>query len=80
MFDGFPRTVAQAEALEALLGGRGRSIGRVLLIDVPREELVRRILNRSRSEGRADDTPRSSPGGSTCTPSRPSRSSSTTRP
>jgi adenylate kinase len=57
MFDGFPRTVAQAEALEALLAGRGRSIGRVLLIDVPREELVRRILNRSRSEGRADDTP-----------------------
>ncbi|HEX6062186.1 MAG TPA: nucleoside monophosphate kinase, partial [Candidatus Limnocylindria bacterium] len=57
MFDGFPRTVAQAEALEALLAGRARSIGRVLLIDVPREELVRRILNRSRSEGRADDTP-----------------------
>jgi adenylate kinase len=57
MFDGFPRTVAQAEALEALLAERGRSIGRVFLIDVPREELVRRILNRSRSEGRADDTP-----------------------
>jgi adenylate kinase len=57
MFDGFPRTVAQAEALEALLGERGRSIGRVLLIDVPREELVRRILHRSRAEGRADDTP-----------------------
>jgi len=57
MFDGFPRTVAQAEALEALLAERGRSIGGVLLIDVPREELVRRIRNRSRSEGRADDTP-----------------------
>jgi adenylate kinase len=57
MFDGFPRTVAQAEALEALLAERGRSIGRVLLIDVPREELVGRILTRSRSEGRADDTP-----------------------
>jgi adenylate kinase len=57
MFDGFPRTVAQAEALEALLAERGRSIGSVLLMDVPREELVRRILNRSRSEGRADDTP-----------------------
>jgi adenylate kinase len=57
MFDGFPRTVAQAEALEALLADRGRSIGRVLLIDVPRDELVRRILNRSRAEGRADDTP-----------------------
>jgi adenylate kinase len=57
MFDGFPRTVAQAEALEALLAERGRSIGRVLLIDAPRDELVRRILSRSRSEGRADDTP-----------------------
>jgi len=57
MFDGFPRTVAQAEALEALLGERGRSIGRVLLIDVPRDELVRRVLYRSRAEGRADDTP-----------------------
>jgi len=57
MFDGFPRTVAQAEALEALLADRRRSIGRVLLIDVPRDGLVRRILNRSRSEGRADDTP-----------------------
>jgi adenylate kinase len=57
MFDGFPRTVAQAEALGALLAARGRSIGRVLLIDVPRDELVRRILSRSRSEGRADDTP-----------------------
>jgi adenylate kinase len=57
MFDGFPRTVQQAEALEALLAERGRSIGRVLLIDVPRDELVRRILNRSRAEGRADDTP-----------------------
>ena len=57
MFDGFPRTVAQAEALEALLAERGRSIGRVLLLEAPRDELVRRILNRSRSEGRADDTP-----------------------
>jgi Adenylate kinase and related kinases len=57
MFDGFPRTVAQAEALEALFAERGRSIGGVLLIDVPRDELVRRILARSRSEGRADDTP-----------------------
>ena len=66
MFDGFPRTVAQAEALEALLAQRGRSIGRVLLIDVPREELVRRILNRSRSEGRADDTPEVKIGRASC--------------
>jgi adenylate kinase len=57
MFDGFPRTVAQALALDALLADRSRSIGRVLLLDAPRDELVRRILARSRAEGRADDTP-----------------------
>ncbi len=55
MFDGFPRTVAQAEALAALLAERGRAIGRVVLMDVPRDELTRRILARSRAEGRADD-------------------------
>ncbi len=57
MFDGFPRTVAQAVALDELLADRTRSIGRVLLLDAPRDELVRRILARSRAEGRADDTP-----------------------
>jgi adenylate kinase len=57
MFDGFPRTVPQALALDALLADRSRSIGRVLLLDAPRDELVRRILARSRAEGRADDTP-----------------------
>lgn len=57
MFDGFPRTVVQALALDALLGDRSRSIGRVLLLDAPRDELVRRILARSRALGRADDTP-----------------------
>ena len=57
MFDGFPRTVTQALALDALLADRSRSIGRVLVLDAPRDELVRRILARSRAEGRADDTP-----------------------
>ena len=57
MFDGFPRTVAQAIALDTLLAERSRSIGRVLVLDAPRDELVRRILARSRAEGRADDTP-----------------------
>lgn len=57
MFDGFPRTVAQAAALDALLAERSRSIGCVLLLEAPRDELVRRILARSRAEGRADDTP-----------------------
>jgi adenylate kinase len=56
MFDGFPRTVAQARALDALLAERGRRIGRVALLDVPRDELVRRIQSRSRAQGRADDS------------------------
>ncbi|HEY8732353.1 MAG TPA: adenylate kinase [Candidatus Limnocylindria bacterium] len=57
MFDGFPRTVAQAQALDLLLADRSRSIGRVLVLDAPRDELVRRILARSRADGRADDRP-----------------------
>lgn len=57
MFDGFPRTVAQARALDDLLAERGRSIWRVLVLDAPRDELERRILARSRAEGRTDDTP-----------------------
>lgn len=55
IFDGFPRTVAQAEALDGLLRERGRRVGRAVLIDVPREELVRRLA--ARAEGRADDSP-----------------------
>jgi adenylate kinase len=57
MFDGFPRTVAQAVELDRLLEDKGRRIGRVLLLDVPRAELERRMLHRAKQEGRADDTP-----------------------
>jgi adenylate kinase len=57
MFDGFPRTHAQAIELDRLLEDRGRRIGRVLVLDVPREELERRMLNRAKREGRSDDTP-----------------------
>jgi len=57
MFDGFPRTVAQAVSLDRLLRERGRRVGKVLVLSVPRDELVRRILARSRAEGRTDDTP-----------------------
>ncbi len=56
IFDGFPRTVAQAEALDRLLTGRGLSIDRVLSLEVSEEELTRRILNRGKTSGRADDT------------------------
>lgn len=46
VFDGFPRTVPQAEALDGLLARLGRRVHRVLLIDVPREALVERLARR----------------------------------
>jgi adenylate kinase len=57
VFDGFPRTVAQAEALDGLLRERGRALGAVVLVDAPREELVGRLSSRASKEGRSDDTP-----------------------
>lgn len=46
VFDGFPRTVAQAEGLERLLAERGEALDRVLAIEVPEEEIVRRLSGR----------------------------------
>jgi adenylate kinase len=57
LFDGFPRTVAQAEALDRLALEMGRKVGAVLLLDAPREELVARLNGRAIAERRADDTP-----------------------
>ena len=57
LFDGFPRTVAQAEALDRLSQEMGRKVGAVLLLDAPREELVARLNGRAIAEHRADDTP-----------------------
>ena len=57
MFDGFPRTAPQAEALDALLAEHGRRIANVVVLEAPRDELVRRILGRARELGRADDSP-----------------------
>lgn len=56
IFDGFPRTVAQAEALDALLEGRGAAIGKVVRLVVDQDELVERMARRAQEEGRADDT------------------------
>ena len=46
VFDGFPRTLAQARALDALLAERGESVSRAVLIDVPEEALVARVAGR----------------------------------
>lgn len=55
LFDGFPRTVKQAEALEALLEHHERHLSIVLSLSVPREELIQRMLKRAEIEGRVDD-------------------------
>lgn len=56
LFDGFPRTTAQAEALDKLLSQKGTSIAVVLALQVGQNELVKRLLNRGLTSGRSDDT------------------------
>lgn len=55
IYDGFPRTTAQAEAFDELLAEHGLKIDTMIDIRVPEEELVRRILLRGKDSGRADD-------------------------
>jgi len=55
LFDGFPRTDAQAEALDKLLHLKKTSIAVMLALDVSEEELIKRLLNRGQSSGRSDD-------------------------
>lgn len=57
LFDGYPRTLAQADSLDGLLKEMGRKIDAVLFIDVPDEPIVERLVKRAVVEGRADDTP-----------------------
>ncbi|NTS40832.1 adenylate kinase [Flavisolibacter sp. BT320] len=56
LFDGFPRTIAQAEALDKLLALKKTSITKVLALEVSEDELVRRLLERGKTSGRSDDT------------------------
>jgi adenylate kinase len=56
LFDGFPRTVAQAAFLQNYLGERGQRIDLVLKLRVPREDLIARLSARAKLEGRADDS------------------------
>ncbi len=55
IFDGFPRTVAQAEALDNLLEKHGLQISGMVALDVPEDELVTRLLKRAEEQGRSDD-------------------------
>lgn len=55
IFDGFPRTIPQAEALKAMLAERGTEVAAMLELDVPDDMLMERLINRGKTSGRADD-------------------------
>jgi adenylate kinase len=55
IFDGFPRTIAQAVALDAFLAERNESVSALIAMEVPEEELKERLIKRAESSGRADD-------------------------
>jgi len=57
VLDGFPRTIGQAEALDALLAGLGRPLEIVLELELSEETAVERMLGRAAEQGRADDSP-----------------------
>jgi adenylate kinase len=56
IFDGFPRTTAQAEALDTLLAGKNTAVSMMLALEVDNEELTKRLLLRGKDSGRADDS------------------------
>ena len=55
IFDGFPRTVNQAEALKTMLAERGHQVAAMIELDVPEEELMTRLIKRGEESGRSDD-------------------------
>ncbi len=56
IYDGFPRTVGQAEALDRMLAERGTPIDMMISLVVHPEELIKRVVNRGLTSGRSDDT------------------------
>ena len=55
IFDGFPRTIPQAEALKKMLDERGDKVAAMIELDVPEDELMKRLIKRGQESGRADD-------------------------
>lgn len=55
IFDGFPRTIPQAEALSKMLDERGHKVAAMIELDVPGEELMTRLIKRGQESGRSDD-------------------------
>ncbi len=55
VFDGFPRTIAQAEALKQMLKDRNQEVSIMLDLEVPESELITRLIKRGQESGRADD-------------------------
>ncbi|MDE6490755.1 MAG: adenylate kinase [Muribaculaceae bacterium] len=57
IFDGFPRTIPQAEALNKMLADRGTEVHAVVGLEVPEDELIQRLIKRGEVSGRSDDNP-----------------------
>ena len=57
LLDGYPRTLVQAATLEDILRGRGESLDAAVFLEVPEDELVRRMSGRAQQAGRSDDRP-----------------------
>ncbi|WP_235296696.1 adenylate kinase [Portibacter marinus] len=56
IFDGFPRTEPQAEALDRFLMSKGQEVTALIALDVDDDEIVKRLLERGKTSGRADDS------------------------
>ena len=55
IFDGFPRTIPQAQALKDMLAKRGHKVAAMIELDVPEDELMKRLIKRGQESGRSDD-------------------------